>query len=708
MSPVNTDPWGERRSLIRRSHWPVLLSLLPAATLGILAWMSLQADRRWVENDARERAQAAVERTAAALTQTLNRDLEIYRSASTAGSAPGESGTQNPASAWTQFLQRFPDLTRSNLTPAYLRLTTNGALMDPRPYDPTPVAPRWFRNLSANDATAWRRLTDAFENYDTNDFSAIVAQARSTVVVPEMATLIDLVQATISRVGTPATAFDSLKALDYPTVITPGGLPWSAQYYANRRGFEIRHTHHIALRSGPERPFPDVSVLSNLVSRVPSALTPYFLKDARRLAWLVSEQQTLDQLTAVWDADERRRAVAAGWWHSEPALDGAPQWLAVEAENWLVSTRSDRADTNHPTVTMEILPEWILARILREELQIQSRALPAGLHHSVTLAGRPLTEDPRPPATSDRMATLSTFVTLDSAGGPPTRLEVTALLTDPAALFARTRQRQRLFGGLVGGSLLIAALGAWLSARAIRRQELLAEQRGNFVAAVSHELRAPIASIRLLAENLERGTVQSEDKRRDYYALISRETRRLSQLIANVLDFGRLERRQISYLPTPADLREVLQESTAVLRPLAAEREVTFHLTLPDASIATSLAADASALQRALVNLLDNALKHSPPGGVVNVTLRAVTTPSPGFEIAVADQGPGIPPADQHRIFEPFVRLGSELRRETPGVGLGLALARHIALGHGGSLEVESQLGAGATFRLRLPARVAH
>ncbi len=113
---------------------------------------------------------------------------------------------------------------------------------------------------------------------------------------------------------------------------------------------------------------------------------------------------------------------------------------------------------------------------------------------------------------------------------------------------------------------------------------------------------------------------------------------------------------------------------------------------------------DGRAVQQALVNLMDNALKHSPPGDTVTLSLERLVDPTQGsLRLSVGDHGPGIPREEHQRIFERFYRRGSELRRETQGVGIGLSIVKHIAEAHGGRVEVESEPGQGSRFSICLP-----
>jgi signal transduction histidine kinase len=278
-------------------------------------------------------------------------------------------------------------------------------------------------------------------------------------------------------------------------------------------------------------------------------------------------------------------------------------------------------------------------------------------------------------------------------------------LTDPALLLKSHMQRVWRFGALILASVLAAVAGLAAAWRSFRKQLRLNDLKSNFVSSVSHELRAPIASVRLMAESLERGKIIEPGKQREYFRLISQECRRLSSLIENVLDFSRIDQGRKQYEFEPTDLAKLVQQTVQVLEPYAAERGVK----LVTESVLASLPAvlDARAIQQAIVNLVDNAIKHSPKGAAVRVGLElnnTTTAREHSIAIWVEDQGEGIPSAEQEKIFERFYRLGSELRRETQGVGIGLSIVKHIVEAHRGSVTVRSQVGQGSRFTILLRA----
>ncbi len=236
--------------------------------------------------------------------------------------------------------------------------------------------------------------------------------------------------------------------------------------------------------------------------------------------------------------------------------------------------------------------------------------------------------------------------------------------------------------------------------------------------------------MRLLAESLERGKIQEAPKQHEYFRFIGQECRRLSSLIENVLDFSRIEQGRKQYDFEPTDLVALTRQTVKLMETYAAEKQVSLNLDLshlPPETSTLELSMDGRALQQALVNLVDNAIKHSPNGQLVTVSLElsdpvndselksrntghVMTTPSCSVTrhpslvtLSVEDHGAGIPPEEHERIFERFYRRGSELRRETQGVGIGLSIVKHIVEAHGGKVLVQSAVGQGSRFTIELP-----
>lgn len=305
---------------------------------------------------------------------------------------------------------------------------------------------------------------------------------------------------------------------------------------------------------------------------------------------------------------------------------------------------------------------------------------------------------------------------------------VSVALLDPAALYARQRQRVLWFGGLIALSALVSLIGLLSTWSAFQRQQRLYEMQTNFVSSVSHELRAPIGTVRLLAENLKRGKVPEPAEQHRFFDYIVQECSRLSSMIENVLNLARIEQGRKEYEFEPKDMVRLVSETIRLMEPNAAEHGVSlvsqFQMDA-DAEKGVAALVDGGAIQQALINLIDNAIKHSPPNSTVTVGLDlpaptptgtsadsacrtphsalGSTSPSAMVGLWIEDHGPGIPPEEQQKIFERFYRRGSELRRETPGVGIGLSIVKHIAEAHGGRVIVQSAVGQGSRFTLQLP-----
>jgi signal transduction histidine kinase len=233
------------------------------------------------------------------------------------------------------------------------------------------------------------------------------------------------------------------------------------------------------------------------------------------------------------------------------------------------------------------------------------------------------------------------------------------------------------------------------AAEELRRLSAL---RADFVSLVSHELRAPMASIIGCATTLrERWRELQPDQRESFLALISDETTRLSTLIGDVLDTSRIEAGTFNYVFSDVDLADLVRETAAMVELGHDEISVSTRVErkLP------IIQGDRERLRQVLVNLLTNAAKYTVSGDEIEVKAGSAN----GLVlVSVRDHGPGIP-AEQHAlVFEKFGRLNLGAK-STPGAGLGLFIARSIAEAHGGSLELTSERGAGATFTLRLPAK---
>jgi signal transduction histidine kinase len=245
---------------------------------------------------------------------------------------------------------------------------------------------------------------------------------------------------------------------------------------------------------------------------------------------------------------------------------------------------------------------------------------------------------------------------------------------------------------------VLAILGTWFIARAVTRELAVARLQSDFVSAVSHEFRTPLTSLRQLTEILSDGRITAEERRRAYYAALTRQTERLHQLVESLLDFGRMEAGSSPYRLEPLDACAFVRSVVEQFEHEAEGRG--YHVALDVDGIAATIDGDRQALTNALWNLLDNAVKYSLDCRTVWVD---VTRHGTRLAIRVRDQGLGIPHSEHTEIFRKFVRGASAKAENIKGTGIGLAMVQHIVSAHGGEVSLQSEPGAGSTFTLLLP-----
>jgi signal transduction histidine kinase len=222
--------------------------------------------------------------------------------------------------------------------------------------------------------------------------------------------------------------------------------------------------------------------------------------------------------------------------------------------------------------------------------------------------------------------------------------------------------------------------------------------RRELVAAVSHDLRTPITTIQLLAEGLEDGIFEPE-RTRERLALMSTHVRALAGLISDLFELSRLEAGELQMSMEQVQLAELVQETVDAMRPHADASGIAVRAEVDDAL--RPARGNPEKLQRVLFNLLQNAIRHTPPDGTVVV--RAESGPGAAVIVEVLDTGEGIAPQDRERIFEPFIQGTSRAARSDGSAGLGLAIARAIVEAHGGSIWL-ADATSGTRFRFSLPA----
>jgi signal transduction histidine kinase len=240
--------------------------------------------------------------------------------------------------------------------------------------------------------------------------------------------------------------------------------------------------------------------------------------------------------------------------------------------------------------------------------------------------------------------------------------------------------------------------GLVLTYRSVNKQVALARLKSDFVSNVSHELRTPLALIRLYAETLELGRITTQEKKHEYYSIIRKESERLSALINNILDFSRIEAGAKEYDFRETDIAELVRNTLDSYRYQIEQQGFALEEQIDPGIPAVKV--DREAIARALVNLVNNALKYSNNEKFLGVRLYREQSV---LKLEVSDRGIGIDRNEQSRIFEKFYRTCDPLVHNTKGSGLGLSLVRHITRAHGGDVEVESTPGRGSKFTLSLP-----
>lgn len=254
-----------------------------------------------------------------------------------------------------------------------------------------------------------------------------------------------------------------------------------------------------------------------------------------------------------------------------------------------------------------------------------------------------------------------------------------------------------LLAGLLFAIALTVVAGGLLW-RDVQRDLRLSEMRSQFVASVSHELRTPLAAIRMFTETLKLDEDVDRRTRAEYLDTILHESERLSRLVDNVLDLGRIERGQKAYRFEPVALDEVVGNAARTAQYPLERAGFALHLDVEPG--VPRVLADADALQQAILNLLSNAMKYS--GDSRRIDLR-LDRQNGHARIQVEDRGIGVAPHEQARVFERFYRSASAENRHVPGAGLGLTIVAHIASAHGGCVDVRSSASQGSTFTICLP-----
>jgi signal transduction histidine kinase len=720
-------PDRQTRNRPPRFFWQAVLIVLPVVGLTVLGLISLQQDRALAGEQAKDSAALV----AAQWTDLVGRQLEraFLDYDTTRSELKADWETSLGFRAWAagtdvaavrqhiaNWQARHPGIPLPDQPDARLALPVRD---DPRFAFDEPVIgcpPAWLIELAPEQRQFWYAAQVALASGQTNEAMQQLQSLADNSTVEDLRANAQFLKSCLE--AEQASAAEAVKLfrelqdrfdqVPSETSFPLGQLAWQ---HAMRRlpsgsGFdttEVKALVHVT------ESWPATPLLGLMLAELTRLARPDSTEDASRLE-ILRRLLNARQQTARVVADLARLQP----WDQAP---GTMFWMTSDNRSYLavIHPAGPTGDETNPSsavgpVSVLVYPGGVVSAALAECATEAATMIPRYSRLVVRLGDRDMEPGQTGgadaavaglPLLAERAATLEALPRPE--GSPPPSFQVRMFLADAPLLYAQQRQRAWLFGGLVLAAAGTALIGLAAAHRAFQRQLRLSEMKSSFVSSVSHELRAPIASVRLLAESLDRGTVTDETRRREYFRLMGQECRRLSALIENVLDFSRIDQGRKPYEFEPTDLPALVAQTVRLLEPYAAERQVSLKL-LPPSAFDLQPSLDARAIQQALVNLIDNAVKHSPPGASVEIALE-VHPAACGLRLCVSDHGPGIPPAEHARIFEPFYRRGSELRRETTGFGIGLSIVKHVVEAHGGRVWVESEVGRGSRFVVELPVR---
>lgn len=375
------------------------------------------------------------------------------------------------------------------------------------------------------------------------------------------------------------------------------------------------------------------------------------------------------------------------------------QWKTLEAETLANRIEAKNLKPGLSPTGVEGLWAWMSEKrplvplyktntIKQRLLELAAKTtLPKGIAFAVSSPGAPQTTS-----------------LIDQSLGPELgdwRLGLASTEGDPFT--AKSQYRQTVHAWIAALVIASTCVLAWLLMSNLRRRMELAQLKNDLAATVSHELKTPLASIRLLVDNLLEDEERFDrSQTREYLQLISHENKRLSRLIDNFLTFSRMERKQMQFQFAPVEVDPLIEEAATVFLEHGGKIPVSLEIENDDGTVLVS--ADRDALVTVLVNLLENAFKYGSSKDTDKTRIELRTRVENGYvSIAVRDWGKGIAPRYQNRIFEQFYQVDQSVAREHGGCGLGLSIVKSIVEAHEGTVEVDSQLGSGSTLTIRLP-----
>ncbi len=753
--------------------WQATVILLPIVVLVGVGFYVLKQDRAAVTEEARQRASGIARDLSERLGLQIATEFSRFEGVGSLWAGDGIAGGcwvhwpgRSPLTAenlanyqrlLAEWQADYPDLRAEDVFPIQARLTETGEMELPKDYPNPPAPAPWLTELSTEQQSLWHAANHLRLN--SNDTNAVrgaleefldSAPSKPAKANAEFAlVLLELHTAPAAERWQRLIRFGGQHSAE----LSESGLPVAA--LALGRG--LQEAASLGLTEELFNALGEQAFRGD-----PSFLSAHLLAEGERLAAKESDavRRAVQEVRLRWESQERLRelvrrvreilvptaVLTANVWFKS----GGQRWFAIlnPGETQLMTSTNGQPQTFTNRVTnlrffperavkratdlalgrtAPRLPEYFAAQLSVEDERVVSAKvqdppplLLAQGEGRMSLPGVRLPSD-RP---DEELRFGSEFETWPSQP----RFSAAIYLVDPARLYAQARRRAAVFGALILAAAGLAVAGVARMFQALIRQQRLNEMKSNFVSSVSHELRAPIASMRLMAEGLENGRIKDEQKRQEYFKFIVQECRRLASLVENVLDFSRIEKGRKEYEFEPVDIAVLAAQTLKLMQTYADERKVCLQIAPNNLQLATrnfQLLANGRALQQALVNLIDNAIKHAPAGTTVTIGLNPGsdtnhssrrTHPAasrshgsgvsgPSLHLWVEDHGPGIPFEEHDRIFERFYRRGSELRRETQGVGIGLSIVKHIVEAHGGRVLVRSAVGEGSRFTIELPLK---
>jgi signal transduction histidine kinase len=680
--------------------WQGVLILLPVAVLAVVGLISLRQDEHVAEADARKRAAENVQSLALALRSSVNDELQRFLSLQNIWMVDLRDGPRSgfPDAKLKADIEKwerdYPEFKFADLAVPDAEILMDGRQISPPDFPPAPIPPKWFRELSPEQKKLWENLRAAKTSAEIDSRRQIFLNSKPSD--------------------------DALQA-EFDLFRPPEEMIGHSNFQFTESGVSFEEIACYKLLSAPDAKLTG-DLLQSIWWRItgqPSLLTPKLLELAQSLTNQADAniQQKFFWTQQFWKRQSQTHEWAAPFRKASELINLTNGWNPPKFWARWTGNSPDAAlaffepstfdDLNHARgYTVKFVPRDIVETIFARTLKENKFLIPEFVHAEVAVEGKSSSASEAKKISSQELLlgkTMQKFGALMTPGAA--NFEIAFYLTNRSQMLANEHRRARLFGALILGAAAAALIGFIAAYRSFRREQQLGEMKSNFVSSVSHELRAPIASVRLMAENLERGKISEAPKQNEYFRFIVQECRRLSSLIENVLDFSRIEQNRKQYQFEPTDLTALVRQTVKLMEPYAAEREVGLQLEASSPQHSTpniEMNADGRALQQALINLIDNAIKHSPKDSAVRIGLEFKSNV---FQLWVADEGQGIPRAEHAKIFERFYRRGSELRRETQGVGIGLSIVKHIVEAHGGTILVESELDKGSRFTIELPIK---